>query len=415
MTHSRETIAEAHDRSILDTALALGADRILERQPKRGVPCPGCGGDDRFSLDPDKNVFFCRASGAGGDPIDLVRHVQDCDFGAAVGFLTSASRAASEVSPAGAPAGRATTRGVRSDADGDNAFREAARKRARRIWDRGYSIDPAKGGRVVVAYLARRGIPFPGWRIPALREVDRLKYWHPVKGRRGFEAIHEGPAMMAAITGPDGRFIGVHRTWIDLDQRKGKAEIVDPETGEFLPAKKVEGTQRGGIISLRTTEKGARHVTADSDTPLTTGAVQSRLAIGEGIETVLAWAALNPGFDGALWSGINLDNIAGKATGTIAHPTRTLTDVLGRVRRARVGGPDPRADDTGCLAVPAGRYGLAILLGDGDGDGFATRAAMMRAEKRFARAGLAAETDFAPEGMDWNDALRARMREGVAA
>jgi hypothetical protein len=51
---------------------------------------------------------------------------------------------------------------------------------------------------------------------------------------------------------------------------KGKAQIIHPDTGEVLPAKKVRGSKAGGYIDLG----GAR--------------AASRMIAGEGIETVAA-------------------------------------------------------------------------------------------------------------------------------
>lgn len=376
-----DTVRTARGKSIADVALALGADKgVLVSE--RGVPCPGCGGTDRFSVDTGKNVFLCRASGAAGDPIDLVRHVHDCGFAKAIDML--AGRAALPARPA-------------RKADPSDRFRQDERRRAWRIWENGYSIDPAKGGRLVKAYLALRGIPFPGWRLPALREADRVDYFEWSKERQEFVRIHSGPAMLAAITGPDGHFIGLHRTWIDLDRPNGKAVIADPETGEILDAKKVRGSQRGGKIVLREPGHVARRLTGD-------------LAIGEGIETVLSWDALADRDGCALWCGINLDNIAGKAAAQIPHPSATFRDSLGRQRRRKVGGPEPDLDDRDCLMAPA-HFSRRILLGDADGDRFGTQAAMIRARKRLETTSGPTEIDWAPDGQDFNDALRLASRD----
>ncbi len=379
-----ESIAAARDRAIADVAVALGAAAAV-RRAEHGVPCPACGGTDRFAVDPAKNLFLCRASGAGGDPIDLVRHVHGLSFAEAVELLTG-----DKALPAGPKQG---------GGEDDNAYRRKAQERGYRIWRAGHEIAERCGGRLVRAYLELRGIPFPDWTVKALRETDRLDYWHWHAARREFVKIHSGPAMLAAITGPDGRFIGVHRTWLDLSRPDGKAAIADPETGEVLAVKKVEGSQRGGKIELRRGEPGGACV------------------IGEGIETTLAWNAMPAPtefsvFNGSLypcatlWAGINLDNMAGKAKVSIPHPSRTVTDTLGRRRAARVPGTDPDPADLGCMRIPFGLFDRAVLLGDGDSDRFATQAAMIRAERRLKAGGLDAVTDWAPDGQDWNDALK---------
>lgn len=420
MTIPAETIAAAHGKSITDVALALGAGRLVAT-PERGVPCPGCGGTDRFSVDPEKNVFYCRASGASGDPIVLVRHVHGVGFGKAVEML-----AGRQALPAGAAR--------KADKDKSEQFRLAERKRAWRIWQDAYSIVPAKGGRLVAAYFERRGIPFPDWPIPALREADRVDYWTWSADSRDFVKIHSGPAMLAAITGADGRFIGLHRTWIDLGRPNGKAVIADPETGEILDAKKVRGTQRGGKIVLRDLGHVARRLTGggssatENDEAAGETAADGRsveatverrpsafdLAIGEGIETVLSWDALADRGGCALWCGINLDNIAGKAAGQIPHPSAVFRDSLGRQRRRKVGGPEPDPNDRDCLMVP-GHFDRRILLGDGDGDRFATQAAMIRAKRRLIATSGPTDIDWAPDGQDFNDCLLASRRCSAAA
>jgi len=51
-------------------------------------PCPRCGGDDRFAINTNKQVFNCRSCDVGGDVIKLVEHLDDVDFVAACGTLT---------------------------------------------------------------------------------------------------------------------------------------------------------------------------------------------------------------------------------------------------------------------------------------------------------------------------------------
>jgi putative DNA primase/helicase len=56
---------------------------------ERAGPCPKCGGADRFSINVKKQVFNCRGCKAGGDVIDLVQHLDGCDFLTACARLTS--------------------------------------------------------------------------------------------------------------------------------------------------------------------------------------------------------------------------------------------------------------------------------------------------------------------------------------
>lgn len=361
-----DTVTRAREMSIVSVAISLGAAKGVE-VPERGVACPGCGGKDRFSVDPAKNVFLCRASGQGGDPIDLVRHVHSLDFSAAVEMLTGEIRA-----------GKAVT----ETQDQSDAYRMKARKRAYEIWRN------ARAPRdLIERYFRARGLPIPDWQLRSIRETPRLDYWHWHSEAREFRKVHEGPAMLAAIMGPDGHFIGLHRTWLDFSRPKGKAEIFDPETGEQLDVKKVMGSQRGGRIVLR--DDGATHA----------------LDVGEGIETLVAFDAMQGDPGRALWCGINLDNIAGKAAEQIKHPTRKLTNKLGQSRTARVGGPVPDLSDTSCLQIPA-RFTDVRIAGDGDGDRFATSAAILRAERRMDMPGRSVATEWAPADLDWDDVVR---------
>jgi CHC2 zinc finger len=51
--------------------------------PERVGPCPICGGRDRFSINTRKQLWNCRVCGQGGDVIDLVQHIDRCDYKAA--------------------------------------------------------------------------------------------------------------------------------------------------------------------------------------------------------------------------------------------------------------------------------------------------------------------------------------------
>jgi hypothetical protein len=192
--------------------------------------------------------------------------------------------------------------------------------------------------------------------------------------------------MVAPIIRADGKFSGLHFTWIDLDQASGKASITDPETGEPLPAKKVRGSKNGGTI------------------PLVTAAPMTRLIIGEGIETVLsAWLALHEaGRDlgtTAFWSAVDLGNLGGKAAGTITNPE--LVDARGRARR--MPGPEP---DLASPAIMPDSVEDVVLLGDGDSDRVLTECALRRAAARWGNERRWVRVAWAPVGCDFNDVLR---------
>ena len=113
-----------------------------------------------------------------------------------------------------------------------------------------------------------------------------------------------------------------------LTGNKGKAIIIDPDTGEQLPVRKVRGSKAGGWIEL-----------CGPAAPLV-------VVAGEGIETVLAvrHAMMSCNLDlstTAFWSLIDLGNIGGAAKASIStrphamlpggravFQVRTLTDSL---------------------------------------------------------------------------------------
>jgi hypothetical protein len=81
-------------------ARAVPVERELDR---RGVklkrvgaehvgPCPKCGGEDRFAVNPAKGVWNCRRCDIGGDVIKLVEHLDGVDFDAACTRLTGHPR-----------------------------------------------------------------------------------------------------------------------------------------------------------------------------------------------------------------------------------------------------------------------------------------------------------------------------------
>jgi hypothetical protein len=206
-------------------------------------------------------------------------------------------------------------------------------------------------------------------------------------GGRDAKVLHRGWAMLGAITAGDGRFSGLHITWIDLDQTGGKAKVIEPETGELLPAKKVRGSKAGGVIDL-------------ASVPL-----PRQLVMGEGIETTLSvWIALRKlgrDLSGTSFAcAIDLGNLGGRAVKTLPHPTlKTAAN-----RPQRVPGPVPDLDAPG-IAI-ADSVTDIVLLGDGDSDRFLTECALARAARRFARSCRSVRVAWAPAGHDFNDIVR---------
>ena len=169
------------------------------------------------------------SSGEYGDLLDLIR------IASGAGSLRAAlaeARAFLALPPMPAPAGP------------DTYDRTEA---ARRLWQRCRAIDGTHGE----AYLRARAIH--RCRFPALRFHSSLMY-------RDEDGARRLPALVAAVTGADGRVTGVHRTWLDRS-RPAKAPVARP--------RKALGRVHGLAV---------RFGAADTGT----------LLVGEGIETVLS-------------------------------------------------------------------------------------------------------------------------------
>lgn len=131
--------------------------------------------------------------------------------------------------------------------------------RAQRIWDESRPL----GHSVATAYLRRRAIPEHLWATPALR-------FHP--SMTSLDDRARRPALVAAITDQEGALQGVQVTLLSA-HGTAKAAVATP--------RRVIGKLVGGAVRL--------------------GDANARLAVGEGVETMLsagaalgmpAWAAL---------------------------------------------------------------------------------------------------------------------------
>jgi len=126
---------------------------------------------------------------------------------------------------------------------------------ARRLFRAGRPV----AGTQAEAYLRARGITARlDW--PSLRFHPALWY------RADRSAVRESwPGLLAAVTDPDGRITGVHRTWLDY-QRPEKAPLADP--------RRALGRLLGNGVRF--------------------GRAADVLAAGEGVETMLALKSVLP-------------------------------------------------------------------------------------------------------------------------
>ena len=86
---------EEYERWAAETRNVAITDIIppnLKRQGDFVGPCPRCGGDDEFSVQPDEGIFNCRGCGGGKGVkgvISLAKFMWNCDFNSAVEKLTN--------------------------------------------------------------------------------------------------------------------------------------------------------------------------------------------------------------------------------------------------------------------------------------------------------------------------------------
>lgn len=368
----------------------IAAKWVSLRKKGKGYigPCPlhskNPSAKDSAAFECNDDGWVCAVCEDGGDVIKLVQLREGLRFIDAVKWLGGTI----EPDPERAKQIEAEQKKKRDKAERDSeAYRERARRAALAIWQAGKPFP----GTPVETYLRehRRLTLLP--RDLDLRYAPALAYCYgeevDVTGFRSSRVIHRGPAMLAPIVDAGGEFRGVHRTYLDLQQPKGKAVILDPESGDPLKVKKGLGSKAGNVIRLAGCWEGARWF------------------VGEGIETVLsvhcALATLgHPLLVGSDFvSGVDLGNIGGKSAESVRHPTLKTE----KNRPRFVPGPLPDLAEPGII-IPDGVKDV-VLLGDGDSDRFFTQCALARASARFARDGRTVRAAWAPDGMDFNDIM----------
>lgn len=357
----------------LDEAKLIPVEQVLDMLGVSGLnrssheligPCPLCGGTDRFGVNRSTHKYLCRRCGIkGGDNVQLVRDLRGLDFKDALSFLAGdpvKGIDAEEIERRKAKARKASDdQGRRAEAE-----RQKVIRLARDIWA---EAQPAQGS-PVHGYFEARGIAAARWPHlpPGLRFHPSLRY--VVKEGRDWIEVHRGPAMLAAMVAPSGKLTAVHRTWIDLDQPKGKARI--ERNGVVLDAKKMLGSKKGAAIRLASSDRGPVMVMA------------------EGIETTATALASGSYSGAAFWCAGDLGNISG---------------IQRKVDGQRWSGLPDMGDERAFVPPPWVRE--LILIQDGDSHPASTRAKLLSGARRAMASvpGLRARIVHAGEGRDLND------------
>lgn len=307
----------------------LGSFRICIKGAKQGVWCEFAGNER-------------------GDPIDLINYClfnnQDNKHEAlewAKGFL-------------GIGSGKVTLKQVRQKAEEQKEETERLQKEeiekfrrvAEKIWLDGKQIIK---GTPAELYFNARGIDFnvlkrfPG----AIRFSPNC---HFETDRRTGQKITL-PAVVTAITGNDGKFVGVHRTFLEQIDGEWKRK-----------AKKVLGSFAGGSIRLWRGKTGAP---IDKLGSIKRDDIDETLIICEGIEDGLSIAMACPEY--RIWTSISVSNMRNI---TIPEHIRTV-----------------------------------IIAGDNDGDGAIATKQVENAADSFIRAGKVVKIARPKNAHDYNDAL----------
>ena len=224
--------------------LALGFPAVA--LSGKNVACPMCGGKDRFRFDNQmgEGSFICSVCGAGGNGWKLLERWKGWNFATAAAEIDQVLGNVTSSDP------------MRRERSPQDKLRDCIR-----LWE---GAERLQIDDTVHRYLMSRNCPLP-------QNMDALRYSRqcPVPGEIGTRH-----AMLAAVKGPDGKGVTIHRTFLRPDGVK--ADMDNPRA--TMPGELPDG------CAVRLAMHGAR------------------LGIAEGIETALkagerfgipVWAALN--------------------------------------------------------------------------------------------------------------------------
>jgi hypothetical protein len=382
-------IADAKAVNILQVAQSLGA-RLEKAGAAEWVgPCPVCGGTDRFSINVHKRVFNCRGCGAKGDVISMVEEFSGCSFNEACEWLTGRPRPDNS---------RDETEEERQARLNASARREAEAKARREAQERAEAakarldeqhIDDVleRAGPIVeshmgMAHLEMLGLAMTSPRLLTdIRFVDRLEYW----GHRDNGDLYEKPVVLAVLPAVIGLIRDVNGGVIGLAEKYLDSQTLKkwiPSGSRRNSPRKIRGSKQHGLIRL--------------------GKIGETVALSEGWENALSYLALGlcDSQDVTFAAAVDLGNLAGRAIGTVNHPTEKNAN---GAKTSIPQGLKPDPKEPGVI-LPDGVRSI-ILLGDYDSEKFFTAAKMMTAATRFRANGIEVALSWPANGMDFNKML----------
>lgn len=269
------------------------------------VGCPVHGGEDGFRLFTDyldTGGGVCNSCGGFSDGLKLLTWVKGWDRRETVekvlNFLESGPSKDHKVQvpPPATPV-------VRDP--------EKARSAAARVWK---GSRPIHEGTPAQAYLLKRGI---FW-----ENVSRILRYHPELdyfSTKPKKLLGKFPAIVAPISNPEGKIIGLHRIY--LDAQGNKADV--PSVKKMMPA---WGELRGAAIRLFDLDSsGVLCVAEGIETALAVHAItrvptwscvnatlMELLEVPESVHTVVIWADKDPNGRGKLAADMLADRMEAK-------------------------------------------------------------------------------------------------------
>lgn len=225
--NARQAARDAMIREAKDRALgnwrglleAAGLDKTWLKTT--GVPCPFCGGRDRYSFT-DKygsGNYFCRGCGPG-DGLKLLQFaLGDVGFMEAIEWVIQWS-GGSVPDLSGSP--RAPRPVFKPSDELTPAEVERRKARHKKLWDAAGRVTK---GDPVWRHLERRLPGLEETEVPrVLRFHPALEYWEKDEVQDKWVHIGTYPGMVAAIQGPDGVCCNIHRTFLTEDGEKAPVE-----------------------------------------------------------------------------------------------------------------------------------------------------------------------------------------------
>lgn len=398
------TVSEAADR----LGIKLGRNEYT-------AACPCCGGKDRFSINGGKNVYNCRNCGGGRDGIALMAHVHNLDLRDKAGFLEACAAALGEDIPEGGERETDEQRAERhariaalktenerksKDKEADqNRYRDIEVGKSRGIYENALDLRRTGAGEhpTLNEYLRlRTGFQPHCGILDHIRFAPDHSYWHGVDEMGRKASPWQGPAMIAPFVSPENVVTGCHETWIDIASGpagKYRPDLGIDAKGVALPTKKMRGTKKGSVIPLFGTFGALRWV------------------LGEGIETVLAYAGAEAWRADTFYGATgDLGNLAGPADPASAFRHPTIKTGNGQFQKIQ--GPVPKTDQLPGDAVQVPRHveDLVILV-DGDSELIFTAASIARACARLDADNRIITPFWPPEGEDFAS-LFAKLHQG---